>query len=30
MTFKHPDNVSITGEFKDSYNENTYPEAINF
>ena len=30
MTYKHPDNVSITGDFKDSYNEILSPEAINF
>ena len=30
MTYKHPDNVSITGDFKDSYNEILCPEAINF
>ena len=30
MTYKYPDNVSITGDFKDSYNEILSPEAINF
>ena len=30
MTYKHPDNVSITGDFKDSYNEILSPEAIKF
>ena len=29
MTYKHPDNVSITGDFKDSYNEILTPN-INF
>ena len=30
MTYKHPDNVSISGDFNDSYNEILSPEAINF